>query len=126
MATDDLDTAALAKNAYVHVQSQWGTDQADHWQSDIFMRHQLMIEARRLAGATGVSGAAAAIRELEVVRQENSLVFKMPGRLSEIFRKPDLRLCRSVPSLMMCARLKPKLRKRPPMGQNTISILALK
>lgn len=90
MATDELDTAALAKNAYVHVQSQWGTDQADYWQSDIFMRHQLMIEARRLARATGVSDAAAAIRELEVVRQEDSLVFKMPGRLSEILRKHDI------------------------------------
>ncbi len=90
MATDDLDTVALAKNAYIHVQSQWGADQADHWQSDIFMRHQLIIEARRLAGAVGVSDAAAVIRELQIVRKEDSLIVKMPGRLSEIFREHDI------------------------------------
>jgi len=90
MATDELDTVALAKNAYVHVQSQWGADQADHWQSDIFMRHQLMIEARRLVGAAGVSDAAAAIRELQIVRKGDSLIVKMPDRLNEIFRKHDI------------------------------------
>lgn len=87
MATDDLDTVALAKNAYAHVQSQWGADKADHWQSDVFMRHQLIIEARRLAGTAGVSDAAAVIRELQIVRKEDSLIVKIPGRLSEIFRK---------------------------------------
>ncbi|NEK20616.1 hypothetical protein [Rhizobium leguminosarum] len=85
MASDDLDRAALVQAAYVHVQAQWGTDEAERWQTDIFVRQCLMVEARRLLAAAGEHNAADVIRELEVGRMGGSLMVELPEALRELF-----------------------------------------
>jgi cold shock CspA family protein len=85
MASDDVDRAALVQAAYVHVQAQWGTGEADRWQSDIFVRQCLMVEARRLLAAAGEHNAADVIRGLEVGRTGGSLTVELPEALRELF-----------------------------------------
>lgn len=87
MASDDLDRAALAQTAYVYVQAQWGTDEANRWQSDIFVRHRLMIEARRLLAAAGEDNAAHIVRGLELARTSTSLTVELPDALYQLFLK---------------------------------------
>ena len=81
MASAGLDRAALTQSAYAHLESQWGSTDADRWQSDIFVRQHLMVEARRLLVPTDGMAAAALIRGLEVQRSGHDLIIDVPDDL---------------------------------------------
>lgn len=84
MATNSLDRAALAKTAHAHLSAQWGTEDADRWQSDGFVRQQLLIEARRLLAHSSTLDKAGIIRELDIVRDGSTMRVVVPDRLRRL------------------------------------------
>lgn len=89
MASDELDRGALAATAYAHVQAQWGHAEADRWQSDGFVRQQLMLEARRLLCAAGVMDMGV-VRQIEVNRTDAGLEADIPTALRQLLQEHDI------------------------------------
>lgn len=90
MASDTLDRAALAQNAHAHLSARWGTDNADRWQADGFVRQRLLIEARRLLAHAAAEDKAAIIRELDIVRKGTTMHVVVPPRLHDLLGQEGL------------------------------------
>jgi hypothetical protein len=93
MASGASDLRARQKAAFEHVEKNWGADAAARWQSDMFARHQLMIEIRRIVAAAGAAAAHAAdiARLLEVDRTASGrLRVRLTGPLPDLLGQQGL------------------------------------
>jgi hypothetical protein len=93
MASEAPDLRARQEAAFEHVRRNWGLDVAGRWQSDMFARHQLIIEIRRIVAATGAATGAGAeiVRLLEVDRTEGGRIrVRLPCPLQDLLGQHGL------------------------------------
>lgn len=87
MPAQRLDRAAIVTAAKLRIDSFWGPGEASHWESDIFVRQNLLLELRRLLSGAPEAGCAELIRQLEVTASDGSMTVDVPSPLAALLRR---------------------------------------